>query len=154
MTRMSKFQAQNPNFEQRVRESFDRQRLMATLGATLRSVEAGVVEIDLPYRADLTQQNGFLHAGVVASVLDSACGYAAFSLMPADAAVLSIEFKVNMLAPAQGDRLLARAEVKRAGRTITVCTADAITFEGERSKVVATMLSTMMTVRGRSDLRG
>ena len=151
---MSMFQAQDPDFESRVRESFARQRLMHTLGAVLTLVEPGAVEIELPYRADLTQQHGFLHAGAVASVLDSACGYAAFSLMPADAAVLSIEFKVNLLAPARGDLFVARAEDKRAGRTVTVCTADANAFDGERSKVVATMLATMMCVRGREDLAG
>ena len=151
---MSMFQAQDTNFESRVRESFARQRLMQTLGAILTLVAPGAVEIELPYRADLTQQHGFLHAGVVASVLDSACGYAAFSLMPADAAVLSVEFKVNLLAPARGERLVARAEVKRAGRTVTVCTADAHAFEGAQGKVVATMLATMMCVRGREDLVG
>jgi uncharacterized protein (TIGR00369 family) len=151
---MSKFQAQDPNFERRVRESFARQQLMHTFGATLTFVEPGVAEMELPYRIELTQQHGFLHAGVLASMLDSACGYAALSLMPADAAVLSVEFKVNMLAPAQGERLIARAEVKRAGRTITVCTADAHTVEGERSKVVATMLGTMMSIRGRENLTG
>jgi uncharacterized protein (TIGR00369 family) len=127
---------------------------MQTLGATLTLVEPGVVEIELPYQAGLTQQHGFMHAGVVASALDSACGYAAFSLMPADAAVLSIEFKVNLLAPAQGERLIARGEVKRAGRTITVCTADAYMVEGERRKVVATMMATMMCVLGREGLVG
>jgi len=151
---MLKFQAQDPNFESRVRESFARQQLMQTLGAALTLVAPGVVEIELPYQAGLTQQHGFLHAGVIASVLDSACGYAAFSLMPADAAVLSVEFKVNLLAPARGERLLARAEVKRAGRTVTVCTADAFAVEGGQSKVVATMLGTMMCVRGRDDLVG
>lgn len=151
---MLKFTAADADFEERVRESFARQQLMHTLGARLTRVEPGIVEIELPYRTNLTQQHGFLHAGVVASVLDSACGYAAFTLMPADAAVLSVEFKVNLLAPARGDRLLARAEVKRAGRTVTVCTADAFAFTGEQSKVVATMLATMMCVRGREDLAG
>ena len=151
---MLKFTAPDADFETRVRESFARQQLMQTLGASLLRVEAGLVEIELPYRTDLTQQHGFLHAGVVASVLDSACGYAAFSLMPADAAVLSVEFKVNLLAPARGDRLVARAEVKRAGRTVTVCTADAFAFTGEENKVVATMLATMMCVRGREDFAG
>lgn len=151
---MTKFQAQDTDFESRVRESFARQQLMQTLGATLTLVEPGAVEIELPYQAGLTQQHGFLHAGVVASALDSACGYAAFSLMPADAAVLSIEFKVNMLSPAKGERLLARAEVKRAGRTIVVCTADAFMLENGQSKVVATMLATMMCVRGREDFVG
>jgi uncharacterized protein (TIGR00369 family) len=151
---MSTFQAQDPDFESRVRASFARQQLMHTLGAVLTLVEPGAVEIELPYRADLTQQHGFLHAGVVASALDSACGYAAFSLMPADAAVLSIEFKVNLLAPARGERLISRAEVKRAGRTVSVCTADAHAVEGGRSTLVATMLATMMCVRGREDLVG
>lgn len=151
---MMEFKAAEPDFERRVRESFARQQLMHTLGASLMLVAPGIVEIELPYRTDLTQQHGFLHAGVVASVLDSACGYAAFTLMPADAAVLSVEFKVNLLAPARGDRLMARAEVKRAGRTVTVCTADAFAFTGEQSNVVATMLATMMCVRGREDLAG
>jgi uncharacterized protein (TIGR00369 family) len=149
---MPDFQAQDPHFATRVRESFARQTVMNTLGASLKTVEAGVVEIELPYRSDLTQQNGFLHAGVVATVLDSACGYAAFSLMPADAAVLSIEFKVNLLAPARGESLLARAEVKRAGQIITVCTADAIAINAGQSKLVATMLGTMMCIRARPDL--
>lgn len=151
---MLKFQAEDPEFESRVRESFSRQQLMHTLGAALTLVLPGAVEIELPYQAGLTQQHGFIHAGVVASLLDSACGYAAFSLMPADAAVLSIEFKVNLLSPARGERLLARAEVKRAGRTVTVCTADAYAFEGGQSKIVATMLGTMMCVRGRAGLAG
>lgn len=151
---MSQFNAQDADYESRIRESFARQQAMHTMGARLTRVEPGVVEIELPYRHDLTQQHGFIHAGVVASVLDSACGYAAFSLMPADAAVLSVEFKVNLLAPARGERLIARAEVKRPGRTVTVCTADAYAVEGGRSKVVATMLATMMCIRGRGDLTG
>jgi uncharacterized protein (TIGR00369 family) len=148
------FQPQTPDFESRVRESFGRQQLMQTLGAELTVVEPGVVEIELAHRAELTQQHGFLHAGVVASVLDSACGFAALTLMPADAAVLSVEFKVNLLAPARGDRLVARAEVKRAGRTVTVCTADASALEGEQRTLVATMLGTMMCIVGRRDLVG
>ena len=151
---MSTFQAQDPDFENRVRASFNRQQFMHTLGARLALVTPGVVEIELPCRAELTQQHGFVHAGAVTTILDSACGYAAFSLMPADAAVLSIEFKVNLLAPAIGERLLARAEVKRAGQTMTVCTADAYAFEGGQSKVVATMLGTMMCIRGRANIVG
>jgi uncharacterized protein (TIGR00369 family) len=151
---MTKFEPQDPGYESRVRESFARQQVMHTLGANLSLVEPGVVEIELPYRADLTQQHGFIHAGVVASVLDSACGYAAYSLMPADAAVLSIEFKVNLLAPAKGDVVKARAEVKRAGRNVTVCVADAFAITDGQSKVVATMLATMMCILGRNDLAG
>lgn len=144
----------DPQFENRTRESFSRQLLMKTLGALLTRVEPGLVEIELENRPEVTQQHGFIHAGAIASVLDSACGYAAYTLMPADAAVLSVEFKVNLLAPARGGRLIATAEVKRAGRTITVCSADAyIENEGQR-KLVATMLGTMMCVRGRNDLTG
>ena len=151
---MAQFQPQDSNYESRVRESFARQQVMHLLGAALTLVEPGAVEIELPYRADLTQQHGFIHAGIIASVLDSACGYAAFSLMPADAAVLSIEFKVNLLAPAKGELIRARADVKRAGRNVTVCVADAWSVDAEQSKVVATMLATMMRVQGRNDLMG
>jgi uncharacterized protein (TIGR00369 family) len=148
------FQPQDSDFARRVRESFDRQQLMHTIGASLGLVEPGVVEIELLYRTTLTQQHGFIHAGIVATLLDSACGYAAFSLMPSDAAVLSVEFKVNLLAPAQGERLLARAEVKRPGRTVTVCSADAYMFTGANQKLVATMLATIMCIQGRQDLSG
>lgn len=111
----------DPQFEARVRASFARQRAMDTIGATLARVEPGLVEVELPYRVDLTQQHGFMHAGIVATILDSACGYAAFSLMAADVAVLTIEYKINLLRPAQGDRFVARGLVVRAGQTITVC---------------------------------
>lgn len=151
---MVEFQPSGVDYEGRVRESFTRQIVMQTIGARLVRVEPGIVEIDLPFRADLTQQHGFLHAGIVATVLDSACGYAAFSLMPADAAVLSIEFKVNLLSPAKGEFLRAHGEVKRAGRNITVCTADALVFEEGGSKVVATMLATMMCIRDGKSLAG
>lgn len=151
---MTQFQPQDKDFAARVRASFARQQVMQTIGAILTLVEPGAVEIELPYRADLTQQHGFIQAGIVASILDSACGYAAFSLMPADAAVLSIEFKVNLLAPATGERIRARAEVKRAGQTVTVCTADAWAINDGHSKVVATMLATMMCIRGRQGLLG
>lgn len=148
------FEPQDPDFEARVRESFRRQRVMETLGARLVRVAAGEVEVEMPFREELTQQHGFLHAGVVTTVLDSACGYAAFSLMPADAAVLSIEFKTNLLAPARGDRLLARGRVVRAGRNVTVCQADGVMVSAEGERHVATMLATMMTVRGREGLAG
>ncbi len=144
----------DPDFAARVRDSFSRQLLMTTLGAELTKVEPGIVEIEMINRPEVTQQHGFIHAGAIASVLDSACGYAAYTLMPADTAVLSVEFKVNLLAPARGDRLVARAEVKRAGRTITVCNADAYITNGSEEKVVATMLATMMCVRGRTELNG
>src|SRR5262245_11603629 len=121
---MPRVDPRNPDFERMVRESFSKQRIMATLGASLERVGAGEAEIHLPSREDLTQQHGFMHAGIVATILDSACGYAAFSLMPAGFGVLSVEFKINLLAPAQGDILVARARVLRAGRTMTVCQAE------------------------------
>jgi len=126
--------------------------LMSTIGARLERVAAGEIEIRVPYRADLTQQHGFLHAGVVAAALDSACGYAAFSLMPEGVGVLSIEFKTNLLAPARGDELIARGRVVRAGRTVTVCQADSFMIEAGDEKPVATMLATIMTIRDRSDI--
>ena len=140
---------QDPGFEARVRAGFQRQGVMATLGARLTRVAPGETEIELPFRADLAQQDGFLHAGIVTTILDSACGGAAFTLMPADAGVLSIEFKTNLLAPARGEFLVARARVVRAGRTITVCQADGVMVDGGREVHVATMTATMMTVPGR-----
>jgi uncharacterized protein (TIGR00369 family) len=117
---------------------------MATLGADLATVAAGHVEIALPIEPRLSQQNGFLHAGVVVAALDSACGYAALTLMPDDAEVLSVEFKVNLLAPASGDRLVAEGNVVRAGRTLTVCGGDAYAEQGAERVHVATMLATMV----------
>ena len=141
----------DPNYEARVRASFAKQQFMATLGANLTTVQPGEVSIELPFRADLTQQHGFLHAGVVTSVIDSACGYAALTLMPPDRAVLSVEFKVNLIAPAQGATFQARGRVVRAGRTLTVCTGD-LRVVGSES-VIAMMQATMMAVEGRSDRR-
>jgi uncharacterized protein (TIGR00369 family) len=144
----------DPDFAQRVRDSFSKQEVMATLGASLAVVEPGHIAITLPYRKSLTQQHGFLHAGVLTAVLDSACGYAAFGLMPAGAGVLSVEFKVNLLAPAKGDLLVADARVLRAGRTLTVCQADGFMRSGDDETRVATMLATMMTVTDRADVTG
>lgn len=141
-------------FEVRARESFARQRVMQTFGAKLGTVEAGHVIIDLPFNEHLTQQHGFMHAGIVAAVADSACGYAAFTLMPPDAAVLTVEFKVNLLAPARGDRFMAKARVVRAGRTLTTCSADVIAIERGEERVVATMLATIMTPLNRTGLSG
>jgi uncharacterized protein (TIGR00369 family) len=144
--------AVDDGFEPRVRASFARQRVMETIGAVLARVDPGAVEIALPYRADLTQQHGFIHAGIVATILDSACGYAAFSLMPADVAVLTVEYKINLLRPAKGDRLVARARVVRPGKTLTVCAGDVVAQAGAES-VVATMLATVMAVPQRDGLK-
>jgi len=140
---------QDPDFESRVRASFDRQTFMSTLGARLVRVEPGEVDVEVATRDDLVQQHGFLHAGVVSSAADSACGYAALSLMPPGAAVLSIEFKTNLLAPATGDRIVARGRVIRAGRTVTVCWGEVHAYTGDNERLVATMVATMMTVRDR-----
>jgi len=119
---------------------------MSTLGAELTAVGHGVAEIRLPFSAKLTQQHGYLHAGALTAVLDSACGYAALSLAADDKEVLTVELKENSLAPAAGEVLVARAQVKRVGKTLTVCTADAFAITGSGEKVVATMLATIMTV--------
>ena len=145
-TTSEKFTPIDPDYRTRVRASFDRQTVMRTIGATLETIEPGRTTIELPYREDLTQQHGFLHAGIIATVVDSASGYAAFTLMPADAAVLSIEFKINLLAPARGERFIADGSVLRPGRTITVCRGELIACEGERRKTVATLQSTIMTL--------
>ena len=138
--------APDPQFAARVRASFDAQAFMRLIGARLERIEAGAVDIGLDFREDLTQQDGFLHAAVVAGIADSACGYAAYTLMPEGSNVLSVEFKTNLLRPAKGNRFRAEARVVRAGRTITVVRADVLAFDdrGENGKVVATMLGTMI----------
>ena len=124
---------------------------MSLIGAELGAVEPGVVEIKLPYRADLGQQDGYLHAGIVTTIADSAAGYAAYSLMPAGSAVLSVEFKVNLLRPARGKFFVARAEVIKPGRTLTVVRSDVLSLEGQHKDLVATMLATMICVRKQND---
>ncbi|MTJ80274.1 MAG: PaaI family thioesterase [Telmatospirillum sp.] len=140
------FEPRDPDYRDRVASSFARQAVMGTMGMTISDLGPGWIELAMPHAAALTQQHGFLHAGVLATGLDNACGYAAFSLMPADAAVLSVEFKVNLLAPARGDRFLFRAEVLKSGRTLAVCEARAIAGEGGAERLVATMTGTMMAV--------
>lgn len=145
----------DPNFSERVRASFSKQQIMHLIDATLTSVEPGMVEIEMPFRDDLTQQHGFLHAGVVTTIADSACGYAALSVMPAQTGVLSIEYKVNLLAPARGEKFVARGRVIRAGRTVIVCASDVyVVREAEegadgQESIVATMLATILVVRER-----
>lgn len=148
------FQPQDPDYAERVRASFARQAAMVTIGATLAEVQPGRVVITLPWAAHLTQQHGFLHAGMVSTALDSACGYAGFTLMPADAAVLTIEFKINLLAPAQGDSFRMVGTVIKAGRTVTVAEGHAYAVHNGQEKLVATMGCTLMAVRGRNNVRG
>ena len=134
------------NYERRVRESFDRQQMMKTLGAELSVVGNGATEIRFPVANSLTQQHGYVHAGAVTTILDSACGYAALSVAPERSEVLSVEFKVNLLAPAVGESVVARAQVKRAGKKLAVCTADAFAVRDGGEKLIATMLATMIYV--------
>ncbi len=138
-------QPRNPTFAEEIKQSFAKQTIMGLIGAELGRVEPGIVEITLPYRADLAQQHGYLHAGIVTTIADSACGYAAYSLMPPNSEVLSVEFKVNLLRPAKGEKFLALAEVVKAGKTLTVVRADVfgIDRDGKR-ELVATMLGTMI----------
>jgi uncharacterized protein (TIGR00369 family) len=139
--------------EKRVRGSFQRQRFMATLGATLAAVREGEVEIILPFSDALIQQHGFIHAGAVTTIVDTACGFAALTLMPEDAAVLTTEFKVNLLSPAKGERLRAIGRVVRAGRTLMVCLGEVFAEQGTASKQVALMTTTMMVVNSGTGLR-
>jgi uncharacterized protein (TIGR00369 family) len=132
----------NPAFAEAVRESFKRQRLLSLIGAKLIRVDLGEVEIELPFSEQIGQQTGFVHAGVLTAIADTACGYAALTRMPAGSDVVSVEFKLNLLAPATGERFVARARVIRSGRTLSVCSADVIAMPGDT--IVATMLGTMM----------
>jgi uncharacterized protein (TIGR00369 family) len=151
------FQPKDANFADRVRASFARQRVMQTLGVEITRLAPGEIELAMPFEAAFTQQHGFVHAGIMATVLDSACGYAAFSLMPADAAVLTVEFKTNLLAPAKGERFAFRAHVVKPGRTLTVCDARAFALEdgaqaGTPERLVATMNGTLMALFERPNI--
>ena len=139
------------SYAEEIKESFARQTVMTLIGAELGRIEPGLIEINLPYRSDLTQQHGYVHAGIVSTIADSACGYAAFSLMPPGAEVLSVEFKVNLLRPARGERFVARAEVVKAGKTLTVVRADVFAKSaGAQDELIATMQATMMALRAKS----
>jgi uncharacterized protein (TIGR00369 family) len=141
-------------FESLTRESFARQGAMALLGARLERIEPGLCEIALDYRPELSQQHGFFHAGVVATIADSAGGYAAFTLFRAGEGVLSVEFKINLLAPADGERIVARGEVVRCGKSITVSRFDVVAHRGGRSIHCATGLATLMRMVGRPGITG
>jgi uncharacterized protein (TIGR00369 family) len=143
----------NPAFEARVRDSFARQAAMGLIGARLAEILPGHCSIELAVRADLSQQHGFVHGGIVSMIADSAGGYAAFSLMPADASVLTVEFKLNLLAPARGERLVAIGTVLKPGRTLSVTRADVFAHDGSRETLIATMQQTLMVMHGVSDER-
>lgn len=148
---MTALQPTDPVFVDRVRASFGRQGIMTLLGARLIRVEPGLVAIELPFRPDLSQQHGFFHAGVTSTIADSAGGYAGFTLFPADASVLTVEFKINLLAPARGDRLVATGKVIKPGRTLTICSLEVDVFERDRATACAYGLQTLMCMQGRPD---
>ena len=148
---MSRFQAQDPDYQRRVRESFDRQGIMAHLGARLLSLAPGRCEIECAFGPHLSQQHGYFHAGVVGTIADSAGGYAGFTLMPPDSSVLTIEYKLNLMAPAQGERIIARGEVVRAGKTLVVAKAEVVAVRDGAEQVCAILLQTLMTMHQRPD---
>jgi uncharacterized protein (TIGR00369 family) len=141
-------EASNPTFVEEIRESLTKQTIMNLIGGELTRDEPGVIEITLPYRADLTQQHGYVHAGIITTIADSACGYAAYTLMPPGSDVLAVEFKVNLLRPAKGETFVARAEVIKSGRTLTVVRADVHAVgQDDRRELVAIMQGTMMRLQ-------
>jgi uncharacterized protein (TIGR00369 family) len=148
---MNRFQPRDPGFEDRVRDSFARQALMRTIGAELTRVEPGLVEIALPYQRDLTQQHGFLHAGITSAIADSAGGYAGYSLFPAGSSVLTVEFKINLLAPAAGERFLALGEVVRPGRTLTICKLEVSAIKGAQRTLIAVGQQTLICLEDQPD---
>jgi uncharacterized protein (TIGR00369 family) len=142
----------NSDQQSRVRDSFARQGLMRHLGAEITTLIPGECEIRVPHRPELTQQHGFFHAGVTAAIADSASGYAAYSLMPSNYSVLTVEYKINLMAPAAGEMLIARARVVRSGKTLKICAADVFAMKDGKETLCATTLSTIMAMQDRSDM--
>lgn len=146
---MQAFEAQDPDYQARVTASFARQQVMHTLGLTIARLAPGEIELAMPFASAFTQQHGFIHAGIVTTALDSACGYAAYSLMPAGSDVLTVEFKTNLLAPARGEGFVFRGKVIKPGRTITVCEGQAFALRQREQKLVATMTGTLIAMLDR-----
>jgi uncharacterized protein (TIGR00369 family) len=144
----------HPGFEERVKLSFAKQGAMGLIGARLIKVAPGEVEIELPFKSEHSQQHGFLHAGILTTALDSACGYATFTLFPPEAGILTIEFKVNLLAPGEGELFRMIGKVRKAGRTISLAEGEAYAVKNGREKLIATMTVTTMTIAGRPDVIG
>ena len=151
---MPQFQPRDPNYAERVRASFGLQHAMSLIGAEMALVEPGYVEIHLPHKAEITQQHGFIHGGVVGMIADSAAGYAANTLTAADTSVLTVEYKMNLVAPADGQRLVARGEVVRPGRTLIVTRADVYAIRDEQWTLCAIMQQTIMAMQGKSERAG
>jgi uncharacterized protein (TIGR00369 family) len=149
---MPLFEPKNPDFRAVATATFDGQAAMRTLGIAVARLEPGEVDLSMPYRGDLTQQNGFVHAGVITAGLDTACGIAAFTLMPSGSDILTVEFKTNLLAPASGERFFFRALVIKPGRTLTVCEAKAYAETGGTERLIATMTGTLMALPRRDEV--
>jgi uncharacterized protein (TIGR00369 family) len=149
-----KYAPQDPDFERIGRESFDRQGAMHLIGAELVRIDPGLVEVAVDFRPELSQQHGFFHAGIVATIADTAGGYAAFTLFPPGAGVLTVEFKINLLAAADGERVVATGQVIRSGRTLTVCRLDAHVAKGGKRTHCATGMQTLMCLVGRAGVTG
>ena len=143
---MPRFEPKNPDYRSVAAATFERQQAMRTLGIMIARLEPGEVDLSMPYSADFTQQNGFVHAGIITAGLDNACGIAAFTLMPSGSDILTVEFKTNLLAPAKGDRFAFRAHVVKPGRTLTVCEARAFAQTGGTETLIATMTGTLMAL--------
>lgn len=142
---------QDPTYTTRVRESFDRQRFMSFISAVLHKTEPGHCEIHIPYSADITQQHGFFHAGIVGTLADNAAGYAAFSLMAAGSSILTVEFKLNLIAPADGELLIGRSDVLKYGKTLTICRSDVFVVKNGIEKLCAASQSTLIELKDRPD---
>ena len=143
---MTRYQPKNPDYRAVAIDTFEQQRAMKTLGISIVRLEPGEVDLAMDYRAELTQQHGFIHAGIITAGLDNACGIAAFTLMPAATGILTVEFKTNLLAPARGERFAFRAVVVKPGRTLTVCEARAYACHGGAETLIATMSGTLMAL--------
>jgi uncharacterized protein (TIGR00369 family) len=149
-----RFEPIDPDFAGRVRASFARQQIMGFIGARMIRVEPGLVEIELPYRAELSQQHGFFHAGITSTIADSAGGYAGYTLFPADSSVLTVEYKMNLLAPADGQRLVATGRVLKPGRNLTICELAVVAIKDGKETACAHGLQTLMCMRGKADMPG
>ena len=147
------FHAQDPDYARRVESSFARQGIMAHLGASLRQVKPGFCEIEVSYMPELSQQHGYFHGGVVGTIADSAAGYAGYSLMPSDSSVLTVEYKLNLLSPADGERLIARGQVVKPGRTLVIARADVSVVKDQREKLCATLLQTLLCMADMPDTK-
>lgn len=154
MNENPRFAAVDAEFESRVRDNFARQSLMKHLGAELAEIGPGRAEIHVPFRMEVTQQDNYFHAGVSGAIAYSACGYAAFTLIPANASVVTVEYKINLLAPADGEKLMARARVLRSGKSLKICAADVYVQKNGAEIHCATMLATIMCLPGKSDRAG